>query len=100
MHLIHLRLASKNDRQLPPDAASRLMARRRPQDRLEHVSLRQSHLGDPTFGLFFSFQRLADAENAALRLALRLLSSPAFAGFSVEACGAALIPLTVTGHER
>ncbi len=97
MHLIHLRLTSRDDRELPPDAAARLMALSRPEDRLEHVST--SSTGAPALGLFFSTRLLADAESAALGLALRALRAPAFAGFAVEACGAALIPLTGRGPD-
>ncbi|MEU3771952.1 hypothetical protein AB0F11_01810 [Streptomyces sp. NPDC032472] len=101
MHLIHLRLVSGNGRALPADAAAQLMARSRPEDRLEHVSVAKapSASGTATLGLFFATPRLADAESAALALALRALRAPAFAGFAVEACGAALLPFTGTGPE-
>lgn len=95
MHLIHLRLTSKDGRRLPADAAAQFMVHRRKTPGLEHVSVGRSTDAVPTLGLFFSSRPLAEAENAALHLALRVLRTPAFSGFSVEACGAALIPLTV-----
>ncbi|MFE2877640.1 hypothetical protein ACFXG6_17515 [Streptomyces roseus] len=100
MHLIHLRLASEDGRRLPADAAAQLMAHGRRTPGLEHVSVSRSAHAAPTLGLFYSSQPLAEAETAALELALRVLRTPDFAGFSVEACGAALIPLPALDTAR
>lgn len=93
MHLVHVRLRAVRPRHLPPYACAQLLALARPGDALEHVSPSSALDKNPTLGLFFSCPSLEEAERAALRLALQALRSPAFAGYAVMSCGAALIPL-------
>ncbi|MFC4061546.1 hypothetical protein ACFOWE_24875 [Planomonospora corallina] len=98
MYLITARLrAPESGGSRPPRMPARalrdlVLALAAPEDRIEHVYSAMSPAG-ADLGLFVTQPTLDDAESVAARLCRRCLGeAPGLAGWSLDGCGARLVP--------
>ena len=93
MHLIQARLGPESAAASLPDDAARLFAScARPDDGVEHVVVHRDHAFRPVVGLFMACPSLAVAEERAMEVCRRAISShDALRGVSIETLGAVLV---------
>ncbi|WP_153812606.1 hypothetical protein [Streptomyces sp. SUK 48] len=91
MYLIHVRLHTPRDFQVPEDLAAQFIAEATPAESVEHVSV---HPGDEalTLGLYVVAESLLIAEQVALVVARRTVARlPTLSGSRITSCSAAII---------
>ncbi|MFD9791970.1 hypothetical protein ACFWXK_13570 [Streptomyces sp. NPDC059070] len=96
MYLVHARLRGPLGARLPGDTRSLVRAQAHEGGGIEHVAVHANASPDPVLGLYVRADSLADAEERAAEVCLRVLSRPEFGGWSLLS---AQVPLVAPFYE-